>query len=53
MNHGDHTWATIPSGEHGDTATIDGVALSCVLRGMHTIWLPASMAHMTHVGGSQ
>ena len=49
MNHGRHTWATIPTGEHGDPATIDGVAMSCVLLRTGPLWLPTDLSHMTHI----
>ena len=53
MNHGTHTWASIPSGEHGDTATINGVALTCVLLRTGPLWLPTDLSHHTTVVDGQ
>ena len=52
-DHGRHTWATIPIGEHGDTATVAGVSLSCVLLRTGVIWLPTDLAHLNSIRDGQ
>ena len=54
MNHGQHTTrATLPKGEHGDTATVAGIAMRCVLLSSGAMWLPTYLSHMTHVSDGQ
>jgi len=53
MNHGDHTWQSVPNGQPGDIATIDGEQWTCVMLRSGVLWMPSDLAHLTEVRDGQ